>query len=99
MGIPARSAHVPSFAGFLYGDESMTIIVYSTPACVQSRATTHALEARGIAFEEIDLTRDPEAHRTIQVMGYCQAPVVIANKDHWTGFRPDRIGALVWPVE
>ncbi len=72
----------------------MTIIVYSTPACVQSRATIHALEARGIAFEEIDLTRDGEAHRTIQVMGYRQAPVVVADEDHWTGFRPDRLGGL-----
>lgn len=73
----------------------MTIFVYSTPACVQCRATTLALEARGIAFEEIDLTRDAEARRAIQVMGYHQTPVVVVDEDHWTGFRPDRIGALV----
>ena len=90
-----RSTHVPSFAEYFYGDESMTIIVYSTPTCVQSRATTHALEARGIAFEEIDLTQDNEAHRAIEAMGYRRAPVVVADRDHWTGFRPDRIGALV----
>lgn len=89
-----RSTHVPSFAQYFYGDESMTIIVYYTPSCMQSRATIHALEARGIAFEEIDLTHDSEAHRTIEMMGYRRAPVVVADQDHWTGFRPDRIGTL-----
>ena len=74
-GALSRSTHVPSFAEYFYGDESMTIIVYSTPTCVQSRATTHALEARGIAFEEIDLTQDNEAHRAIEAMGYSQGTV------------------------
>jgi glutaredoxin-like protein NrdH len=26
---------------------------------------------------------------------YLQAPVVVADDDHWSGFRPDRIKALV----
>ena len=30
-----------------------------------------------------------------QGLGYKQAPVVIAGEDHWSGFRPDKIGALV----
>jgi glutaredoxin-like protein NrdH len=27
-------------------------------------------------------------------LGYLQAPVVVAENDHWSGFRPDRIKAL-----
>ena len=39
----------------------MTITVYSKPACVQCTATTRALEARGLAYQLIDLTEDDEA--------------------------------------
>jgi glutaredoxin-like protein NrdH len=27
-------------------------------------------------------------------MGYMQAPVVVTENDHWSGFRPDKIGTL-----
>jgi hypothetical protein len=30
---------------------------------------------------------------------YLQAPVVVADDDHWSGFRPDRIKALVNQVQ
>lgn len=70
------------------------ITVFSKPACVQCTATTRALDARGLAYDVVDLTRDPEALDRVTALGYRQAPVVIAGEDHWSGFRPDRIGAL-----
>lgn len=72
----------------------MTITVYSKPACVQCTATTRALEARGLSYELIDLTRNEAALERVQELGYRQAPVVIAGDDHWAGFRPDMIGRL-----
>jgi glutaredoxin-like protein NrdH len=30
----------------------------------------------------------------VMALGYLQAPVVVAEHDHWSGFRPDRIKAL-----
>ena len=27
-------------------------------------------------------------------MGYMQAPVVVTDNDHWSGFRPDKIATL-----
>ena len=72
----------------------MTITVYSKPACVQCTATTRALEARGLAFDVIDLTQDDEAFSRVSDLGYRQVPVVIAGEDHWAGFRPDLIGRL-----
>ena len=72
----------------------MTITVYSKPACVQSTATTRALEARGLAYQIIDLTEDDAAMELVTSMGYRQAPVVVAGEAHWAGFRPDMIGAL-----
>ncbi len=72
----------------------MTITVYSKPACVQCTATTRALDARGLAYEVIDLSEDNAALQKVQDMGYRQAPVVVAGESHWAGFRPDMIARL-----
>ncbi|MBN9678182.1 glutaredoxin-like protein NrdH [Salipiger bermudensis] len=72
----------------------MSIIVYSKPACVQCTATTRALDARGLPYDVVDLTEDADAMARVTELGYRQAPVVIAGEDHWSGFRPDMIGAL-----
>lgn len=72
----------------------MTITVYSKPACVQCTATTRALDARGLAYEVIDLSEDSAALQKVQDMGYRQAPVVVAGESHWVGFRPDMIARL-----
>lgn len=72
----------------------MTITVYSKPACVQCTATTRALDAKGLAYDLIDLTQDAAAMEKVTSLGYRQAPVVIAGDDHWAGFRPDMIGRL-----
>lgn len=72
----------------------MTVTVYSKPACVQCTATIRALDAKGISYDVIDLTADDEAMSRVQLLGYRQAPVVIANGQHWAGFRPDMIARL-----
>ena len=70
------------------------ITVYSKPACVQCTATENELKRRGIEFEYVDLTKDPDAMDKVASLGYRQAPVVVAGDDHWAGFRPDKINAL-----
>ena len=72
----------------------MTITVYSKPACVQCTATTRALDAKGLAYDLIDLTQDSIAMQKVTALGYRQAPVVIVGEEHWAGFRPDMIGRL-----
>lgn len=72
----------------------MSIVVYSKPACVQCTATTRALDAKGLGYELVDLTQDDEAMQLVASLGYRQAPVVVADDQHWAGFRPDMIAAL-----
>lgn len=72
----------------------MTVTVYTKPACVQCNATYRALDKEGIAYEKVDISLDSEARDYVMALGYLQAPVVVAGKDHWSGFRPDRIKAL-----
>ena len=70
------------------------IIVYSKPACIQCTATTREMDRKGISYNVVDMTKDEEALNTVMGMGYRQAPVVVAGDDHWSGFRPDKIGSL-----
>lgn len=72
----------------------MSITVYTKPACVQCNATKRALDKAGLSYSMIDLTEDEEALDAVKALGYQQAPVVMADGDHWSGFRPDKIKAL-----
>ncbi|GAA2101419.1 MULTISPECIES: glutaredoxin-like protein NrdH [Brevibacterium] len=70
------------------------ITVYTKPACMQCSATFRALDAKGVEYRSVDLSEDPGALDVVKAMGYMQAPVVVTDNDHWSGFRPDKIGAL-----
>ncbi|PFG39721.1 ribonucleoside-diphosphate reductase class Ib glutaredoxin subunit [Georgenia soli] len=72
----------------------MSITVYSKPSCVQCDATYRALNKQGLEYEVVDITTDAEALENVRALGYQQAPVVFADGDHWSGFRPDKIKAL-----
>ncbi|RWZ49575.1 glutaredoxin-like protein NrdH [Labedella phragmitis] len=72
----------------------MAITVYTKPSCVQCTATYRALDSKGIEYEVFDLSADEKALEAVKSLGYLQAPVVIADEDHWSGFRPDKIEEL-----
>jgi glutaredoxin-like protein NrdH len=72
----------------------MSITVYSTPSCVQCKATYRALDKKGVPYEVVDVTTDAQALAMVHGLGYVQAPVVVAGDEHWSGFRPDRISAV-----
>ena len=72
----------------------MKITVYTKPACVQCNATYKALDKQGLDYEIVDITTNDEAREYVLALGYLQAPVVVVDDDHWSGFRPDRIKAL-----
>ena len=79
----------------------MTITVYSKPSCVQCTATYRALDKAGVAYTVVDITEDPTARDYVLALGYLQAPVIVTvaadgtAATHWSGFRPDRINAVV----
>ena len=72
----------------------MSVTVYTKPSCVQCNATYRALDAKGIEYEIHDLSEDADALEQVKALGYMQAPVVITDGDHWSGFRPDKIDEL-----
>lgn len=81
-------------------DSSMTVTVYSKPACPQCTATVRTLEKLRIDHPDleivkIDVTEDAKAFDVVVSLGYGSAPVVVAGDEHWSGYRPDRLNALV----
>jgi glutaredoxin-like protein NrdH len=75
-------------------DREMGVTVYSLPNCVQCDSTKRMLKKNEIAFEEVDMSQDPIALEMVKSLGYTSAPVVIADEDHWSGFRMDKIQNL-----
>lgn len=72
----------------------MSIIIYTKDNCVQCHATKNAMDKKGIHYQLINLDREPAHLETLRSLGYRQVPVVMAEQDHWSGFRPDKIHAL-----
>jgi glutaredoxin-like protein NrdH len=72
----------------------VAVIVYTLPDCVQCDMTKKYLERNNIKYSTVDLTQDKEASDKIEELGHKQAPVVVYNNFHWSGFRPDKITAL-----
>lgn len=72
----------------------MAITVYTKPSCVQCNATYRALDSKGIEYNILDLSEDAAALERVKALGYLQAPVVVADDEHWSGFRPDKIEEL-----
>lgn len=72
----------------------MAITVYSKPSCVQCNATYRALDKLGAEYTVVDISEDADARDYVMSLGHLQAPVVIVDGEHWSGYRPDRIKAL-----
>jgi glutaredoxin-like protein NrdH len=72
----------------------VTVTVYTKPSCVQCTATYRALDNKGIEYVVRDVSTDEAALEQVKALGYLQAPVVITDEEHWSGFRPDKIAAL-----
>lgn len=72
----------------------MAITVYSKPACMQCTMTKKKLDALNLDYDVVDISMDEEARDYVMALGYLQAPVVEAEGDHWSGFRPERLTAL-----
>ncbi|OYN98401.1 glutaredoxin-like protein NrdH [Enemella evansiae] len=73
----------------------MSVTVYTKPSCVQCKATYRALDKEGVEYDVIDISTDEVARDYVMALGHLQAPVVVTDNDHWSGFRPDRIKQLV----
>lgn len=78
------------------------VTVYTAgPSCMACTQTKRHLNRRGIPYTEIPIDADETTLPAILECGFTTAPVVCASVDgketSWSGYRPDRIDALVKP--
>lgn len=73
----------------------MIVTVYARPGCPPCDATIRTLEKLGLAYVKLDIDADTKALEACKTFGYGSTPVVVAGDQNWSGFRPDRIKALV----
>ena len=70
------------------------VTVYSKNQCVQCNATYRWLNEKGVDYTVINVEEDPKALAYIKELGYLQAPVVVTDTEHWSGFNPDKLSSL-----
>jgi glutaredoxin-like protein NrdH len=73
----------------------MSIIVYSNPNCVQCEQTKRYLISNGVEFQIKMIEESPEVKAIIDANDYKAAPVVVAGDVSWSGFKYDKLSALV----
>ncbi|GLR10381.1 NrdH-redoxin [Mixta theicola] len=69
----------------------MLITVYTKNNCMQCTATKNIMDKQGMAYQLINLDDEPGAIENLKALGYRQLPVVMADGDSWSGFRPDKL--------
>jgi len=75
------------------------VLVYTTPFCGYCTRAKRLLEAKGVAYEEIDVARDLEKRRwLVEVTGLTTVPQVFVDDVPYGGFTDllalDRAGRL-----
>jgi glutaredoxin-like protein NrdH len=68
--------------------------VYTKPQCVQCEATKRMMDKLGVEYTTVDIVENPAELDKLIEMGYRAAPVVVTDKDSWSGFQPEKIEAL-----
>lgn len=69
--------------------------VYTSQGCVACTATKRQLDKAGVTYAEVDVRTDQDALDRLKAMGYLELPVVVDGAEHWSGYRPDKVAALV----
>lgn len=70
---------------------SAGVTVYSKPACGPCRATKRWLDNSGVAYQEVPAAEHVDYLREL---GHLEAPVVVTDREAWSGYRPDRLSNL-----
>lgn len=69
--------------------------ILTLPNCQGCKLSKRRMSEKGIAFKEIDMSRDEAAFQKAKDLGYSAAPVLIApDGRHWSGLRMDLIDSL-----
>lgn len=74
----------------------MAVVVYTNPNCVQCEQTKKFLDKEGIEYTVENLQSDDNYEKLVEFVnqGFKAAPIVVTDTETWSGFKPDKLGAI-----
>ena len=74
----------------------MTVTVYTNPNCVQCEQTKKFLDREGIEYTVENLQSDDNYEKLVEFVnqGFKAAPIVVTDTETWSGYKPDKLGAI-----
>ena len=74
----------------------MAVIVYTNPNCVQCEQTKKFLDKEGIEYTVENLQSDDNYEKLVEFVnqGFKAAPIVVTDTETWSGYKPDKLGAI-----
>lgn len=74
----------------------MAVVVYTNPNCVQCEQTKKFLDREGIEYTVENLQSDDNYEKLVEFVnqGFKAAPIVVTDTETWSGFKPDKLGAI-----
>ena len=74
----------------------MSVIVYTNPNCVQCEQTKKFLNREGIEYTVENLQSDDNYEKLVEFVnqGFKAAPIVVTDTETWSGYKPDKLGAI-----
>jgi glutaredoxin-like protein NrdH len=74
----------------------MAVTVYTNPNCVQCEQTKKFLDREGIEYTVENLQSDENYEKLVEFVnqGFKAAPIVVTDTETWSGYKPDKLGAI-----
>jgi len=73
-----------------------TVKVYSTPTCPWCHRAKDYLNNKGVQFEDIDVSKNPEkAQEMVKISGQMGVPVIIIDNEVVIGFDQSKLDKLL----
>jgi glutaredoxin-like protein NrdH len=74
----------------------MAVTVYTNPNCVQCEQTKRFLDKEGIEYTVENLQSDDNYEKLVEFVnqGFKSAPIVVTDTETWSGYKPDKLGAI-----
>lgn len=74
----------------------MSVIVYTNPNCAQCEMTKKFLDRENIPYTVENLQTEENYDKLVEFVnqGFKAAPIVVTDTETWSGFKPDKLGAI-----
>ena len=72
------------------------VTIYSTPASVEGQEVRYFFNSKGVPYEDLDVSADPQAlQRTRELSGQTDRPVIVVNDRVYVGFDCSQLESAV----